>query len=369
MRILVADNHEDGMFKCRKELLEALTSLGEVHISLPEGKYTKALMNIGCVFEKLEIDRRGMNPIHEITLIRAYGHLLNKVMPDVVLTYSIKPNIYLGFLCAKKRIPYIANITGLGSAIENKGLYQKIVLLLYRIGLRKAYMVFFQNKKNRDFMLKQKVYSGKYDVIPGSGVNLNQHKFEVYPEETKALRFLTIGRIMKDKGTDELLSAARIVKSKFPEVSFSLIGFFDGDYEKKIKNAELEGIVKYHGHQDDVHSYITNSHAIVHPSYHEGMANALLEGASAGRPVIATDVPGCIETFTPDETGFACKARDAESLTEAIIRFIELPYQEKIKMGIAGRRKMESEFSRDIVVKKYLNSITNLKGATKNESL
>ena len=362
MRILVADNHEDGMYKCRKELLEALVKYCEVHISVPEGKYTNAMTDIGCIYEKLDIDRRGMNPLHELRLFHTYRRLIHTVAPDVVLTYSIKPNVYLGILCARRSIPYIANITGLGTAIENKGLYQKLILLLYRYGLRRAHMVFFQNKENRDYMIEQKVYTGRHDIIPGSGVNLIQHKFEEYPEDTKALRFLTIGRIMKDKGTDELLIAARTIKSKYPEVTFTLIGFFDGDYEQKIKDAEAEGIIEFHGHQDDVHAFITNSHAIVHPSYHEGMANALLEGASAGRPVIATDVPGCIEAYTPNETGISCKARDAESLTNAITRFIELSYQDKKIMGLAARKKMEHEFSREIVVKKYLDSINELKG-------
>ena len=361
MKILVADNHEDGMYKCRGELLEKLTEFAEVHISVPKGKYTCEMEKFGCVFEDLKIDRRGMNPANEIKLLSDYKKLLKKVEPDVVLTFSIKPNVYLGHLCAKRKIPYIANVTGLGSALQSHGVSTILTRVLYRWGLRRAQMVFCQNKANLDYMLKHKVIKTSYELVPGSGVNLKRHQFEEYPPETKSLSFLTIGRIMKEKGTDELLYAARVVKKKYPAASFSLIGFYDGDYEQIISRAQDEGIIEFHGHQDDVHSFIKNCGAVIHPSYHEGMANALLESAAAGRPVIATDVPGCIEAFTPGVTGFACRAADGVDLADAIIKFIETPYEKKAKMGLAARKKMEAEFSRDIVIGKYLKEINKIR--------
>ncbi len=357
MRILVADNHEDGMYKCRGELLDELVKIAEVYISVPKGKYTQALIEKGCRFENLEISRRSMNPFQELKLVNSYRKLLSRVKPDVVLTYSIKPNVYLGFLCGLKSIPYIANVTGLGSSIQNGGLISRLTVFLYQIGLKKASMVFCQNNTNRSFLLDRHIIQGPCELIPGSGVNLIQHCFEEYPPDTKRLRFLTIGRLMKDKGTDELLEAAKIVKTKYPDVSFSLIGFFDGDYKDIVETAEAEGLVTYFGHQDDVHSFIKRSHAIVHPSYHEGMANALLESAASGRPVIASDIPGCREALEPGRTGFACQPKNAESLAASIMRFIELPYQQKREMGIAAREKMEREFNREFVVEKYLNQI------------
>lgn len=364
MRILAADNHEDGMFKCRGELLERLCGMAQVYISVPDGKYVREMEKMGCVFEDIEIDRRGMNPLNEIKLISQYKKLLKKVKPDVVLTYSIKPNVYLGHLCARKKIPYIANVTGLGSAIRAGGLSAALTRFLYRIGLRKARMVFCQNEENLEYLLKHKVIKGDHDLIPGSGVNLDVHRFEEYPAESQGINFLTVGRIMKEKGTDELLCAAREVKKKYPDVTFSMIGFYDGDYEKIINDAQAEGIVTFFGHQDDVHEFVKKCSAIVHPSYHEGMANAILEGAAAGRPVIASDVSGCREAFVPGETGFACKPRDAKSLEDAIVRFIETPYEKKAAMGAAARRKMENDFSREIVVDKYVNQIRKI-GAEK----
>ena len=341
--------------------MKALNGIGDVFISVPRGKYTDKMVQMGCHFEELKIDRRGMNPLQEVRLIRDYVRLLNKVKPDIVLTYSIKPNVYLGYLCGRKGIPYIANVTGLGTSIQDEGISSKLTVLLYRIGLRKAGMVFCQNKSNRKFLLEQGVIKGRSELIPGSGVNLTAHCFEKYPPDTDELKFLTIGRIMKDKGTDELLEAARIVKRKHPAVSFSLIGFYDGDYQDKIEEAEKDGIVRFYGHQDDVHSFIKHSHAIIHPSYHEGMANALLESASAGRPVITTDVPGCIETYEPKITGFACKPKDSVSLANAILSFIDTPYEEKVKMGLMARAKMEKEFNRETVINKYLGAIREIR--------
>lgn len=360
IRVLVADNHEDGMLKCRGELIDELVKMSQVYISVPRGKYTQELMNKGCIFEELDISRRGTNPIKELILINSYRNLLKRVRPDIVLTYSIKPNVYLGFLCGIMNIPYIANVTGLGSSIQDGGVISKLTGILYKIGLRKANMVFCQNKTNQSYLLEHGIICGPNILIPGSGVNLNKHPYEEYPDETNEISFLTIGRIMKDKGTDELLEAARIVKKKYFNVSFSMIGFFDGDYEGIIEQAEKDGIVSYHGHQDDVHSFIKDCHAVVHPSYHEGMANALLEGAATGRPVIATCVSGCIETFDPGVSGFSCRPKDSVDLANAIIRFIELPHEDKVKMGIAGRRKMELEFDRKMIIEQYMNEIKKI---------
>lgn len=357
MRILLIDNHEDGVYKCRGELIKKLLEDNEVYVSLPKGKYTNELINWGCKFEDVEIDRRGTNPINEIKLIAYYNKLLNRIKPDIVLTYSIKPNSYAGSLCAIKNIPYIANITGLGSAIINGGLLSKISLLFYKIGLRKARIVFFQNESNKDYMTKRKIVNSNYKVLPGSGVNLNIHKFEEYPSEDKPISFITIGRLMKDKGTDELLEAAKIVKKYYPKVTFNLIGFYDGDYKEKIDKAVEEGIVNFYGHQDDVHSFIKQSHATIHPSYHEGMANALLESAACGRPVLASNIPGCKEAFIEKETGLGFKPQDSNDLANTITEFINLPYSKKKQMGIQGRLKMENEFDRELIIESYLEEI------------
>lgn len=357
MNILIVANNDVGLYKFRRELVEELLREHEVHICLPDGGYVANLTAMGCVYHSCEFDRHGTNPLAELKQISFYKALLKSVKPDIVFTYTVKPNVYAGMACASLGIPYVANITGLGTAIENGGLMQKFLLLLYKIGLRKAQKVFFQNESNRDFMLAKGVVKGNYGMLPGSGVNLEEHKAEPYPDNQEPLVLVNIGRIMKDKGADEILYAAKTIRKDHPNVVFRIIGGFDGAYEEKVQAAVAAGEIEYLGHQSDVHACLKEAHAIVHASYHEGMSNVLLEAAACARPVIATDVAGCRETYENGITGIACRAHDGEDLVRAIREFIGLTYENKMLMGQAGRRKAEREFDRGIVIKEYLNEV------------
>lgn len=358
MKVLILSNFGMGLYKFTKELIEELIRQGmEVHLALPRDQYTDKLVELGCRFTETKIDRRGTNPFTDLKLFLRYLYLLRSIKPDVVLTYTIKPNIFGGTACRLLRIPYLANVTGLGSAIENKGVLQKLTLRLYSVGLAKARCVFFQNEANRTMFLHKKLVKGKTKRIPGSGVNLEEHPYEEYPSKEKAIRFLFIGRMMKEKGIDELLQAAVQVKTSYPAVQFDLIGFQEESYSDRTHEYEKRGIIHYYGRQEEVHSYIKNSHAVLLPSYHEGMANVLLEGAATGRPLLATRIPGCIEAFVEEESGLGFEPRNVESLVKAIHQFIELPYGKKRAMGQIGRFKMEQEFDRRLVVKAYLEEI------------
>ena len=292
--------------------------------------------------------------------IFSYVKTIKHIKPDTVLSYTIKPNIYGGIASRINKVPYLVNITGLGTSAENPGFIQKITWTLYRIGLKKANCVFFQNESNRSFFKNKNIIINKTRLIPGSGVNIDQHKFEKYPEEDGIIKFLFIGRIMKAKGVDELLDAAMIIKNKYPNVLFNLVGPSEENYNEKLENLQKAGIIKYHGQQDDVHSFIKESHATILPSYHEGIANVLLESASAGRPVIASKIPGCQETFDEGISGLGFEVKNVNALINAIVKFIELPYKEKKKMGTAGRKKMEKEFNRQIVIDAYIEEINKL---------
>lgn len=360
MRIFIAANNDVGLYKFRRELVEELLKAHEVHICLPDGEYIEKLTKLGCVYHACEFDRHGTNPLAELKQISFYKRLLKKVNPDVVFTYTVKPNIYAGMACASLNIPYIANITGLGTAIENGGIMQKLLLVLYRCGLRKAQKVFFQNDSNRDFMLAKGVVKGAYEMLPGSGVNLEEHKAEPYPKEKEPLILVNIGRIMKDKGADEILHAAKEIRKEHPYVVFRLIGGFDGAYEEKVHRAAEAGEIEYLGQQSDIHACLKEAHAIVHASYHEGMSNVLLEAAACGRPIIATDVAGCRETYENGVSGIACKARDGEDLVRAIRAFVALPHDQKERMGQAGRCKAEREFDRALVIEQYMEEIREI---------
>lgn len=361
MRVLIVANNDVGLYKFRRELVEALLRLHEVHICLPDGEYVVNLQAMGCVFHPYEFDRHGTNPIAELKQISFYKSLMRSVKPDVVLTYTVKPNVYAGMACASLNIPYMANITGLGTAIANGGLMQKFLKLLYRHGLRKAHTVFFQNEENREFMVSNGIVKDNYVMLPGSGVNLSEHRAEDYPANEEPLMFVNIGRIMKDKGADEVLYAAKTIRREYPQTVFRVIGGFDGDYEEQIRLAQEAGDIEYLGQQSDVHAYLRDAHAIIHASYHEGMSNVLLEAAACARPIIATDVAGCRETYDDGVSGIACKAHDGDDLVRAIREFIALPYEQKQAMGLAGRRKAEKEFDRTAVVKCYIDQIDTIR--------
>lgn len=361
MKILILANFGMGLYKFRKELLEKLISENhEVYISLPNDEYVPKLEVLGCKFVDTKLNRRGTNPITDLELLLDYVKLIKQIKPDVVLTYTIKPNIYGGIACRITKIKYIANITGLGTAVENPGFIQKITLILYKLGLKKASCIFFQNINNQKFFQDRKISQTNTRLVPGSGVNLEEYTLQKYPEKHKAITFLFIGRIMKAKGIEELLEAAKIVKASYPTVQFDLIGPIEEDYTQKIEELDKEGIVRYYGQQDDVKTYINSSHATILPSYHEGIANVLLESAASGRPILASNVPGCMETFDEGFTGFGYEVRNVESLVNAIIRFIKLPYEKQVEMGINSRKKIENEYDRNLVINAYLDEINRI---------
>jgi len=351
-----------GLYKFRKELIEKLINLNYgVYISLPYDDYVPRLQELDCECIETNFNRQGMNPISDIKLLINYIKIIKKIKPDVVLTYTIKPNIYGGMACRLLNIPYIANITGLGTAVENTGMLQKLTILLYKIALKKVSCVFFQNAENMQFFVENKIaIKNTRRLIPGSGVNLNFHVFENYPTDTHKITFIFIGRLMKNKGINELLEAAEKVKQLYPNIKFNIIGNFDEDYSAKIKDYSDRGIINYLGYQDNVHMFIKDSHAIILPSYHEGTANVLLEAASTGRPVLASNVAGCKETFDESISGFGFEVKNVESLFNTIIKFIETPYEQKRLMGVAGRKKMENEYNRDIVISAYLEEIERI---------
>ena len=358
MKVLILSNIDMGLYKFRRELLEELVKDNEVYFCVPDGDFVSKIKEIGCKFVSCNVlDRRSTNPIKDMKLIKLYRKTLKDINPDVVLTYTIKPNIYGGLVSCQMKIPYITNVTGLGTAIENGGLLARISIYLYKIGLRKASCVFFQNKNNQKLFVDKGIVKGKTRLIPGSGVNLKAHCLEPYPSDDAGIRFLFVGRIMEDKGIEELLSEIRTIHKENKNVLLDIVGFCDEDYSTTLDEAEREGAIINHGVQSDVHPFYTRCHCTVLPSYHEGTANVMLESSSTGRPVITTRVPGCQETFDEGITGFGCEAKNAESLNVAIRKFLLLSQDERKEMGLAARAKMEKEYDRNIVLKAYKEEI------------
>lgn len=357
MKIMILANNDVGLYQFRKELIEELLKQHEVVISLPYGDFVKPLEDIGCKFIDTPVDRRGMNPIKDLRLFFAYWKILKQEKPDLVITYTIKPNVYGGCICRLIKIPYAVNITGLGTAFENAGMLKKIVTFMYKVGCKKAKVVFFENEGNRQIFIQEKIVKqSQTHRLNGAGVNLEKYQVAPYPDGEK-LKFLFMGRIMAEKGIDELFEAMHHLVSDGINCELNLLGFYEENYKEKIEKYQAEGWLNYYGYQKDVKPFIEDSHCFVLPSWHEGMANTNLECAAMGRPVITSSIHGCMEAVEDGVSGYLCEKQNADDLYRTMKKFAMLSYDDKKNMGLAGRRRMEDIFDKKKVVKETLKEL------------
>ena len=358
-KVLFLVNHDVVIYNFRLEIVERLLADGhQVVISSPYGERIDALVELGCEYRTIEMSRHGMNPLQELKLLNTYIRLIKEVEPDIVLTFTIKPNVYGGIACAMLGVPYVVNITGLGTAVENGGLVQKITVMLYRLALPKVQRVFFQNEENRQFFVDRKLAVAKHGMLPGSGVNLQRFSPLEYPGD-ETTEFVFISRIMKEKGVDQYLEAAEYIRAKYPNTRFHVCGFCEQAYEQRLKELHEKGIIHYHGMVRDVRKVIAQTHCTIHPTYYpEGLSNVLLESAACARPLITTDRSGCREVIDNGSNGFIVRQQDTADLIEKIEAFLELSWEQRRDMGRAGREKIEKEFDRQIVVEKYLEEVS-----------
>jgi glycosyltransferase involved in cell wall biosynthesis len=359
-RILILANHDLGLYKFRKELIQEILYRGnEIYTSLPNGEQVKNLVDMGCVFIETEVDRRGLNPINDFRLLLFYLKIFKEIKPDFVITYTIKPNIYGGIVSNFVKIPYAINITGLGTAFQKDGFLKKVIIFLYKISSKKANVVFFENQENQQLFIDNNIVIEKNTCkLNGAGVNLDEYKYCEYPRDNGKIRFLFIGRVMKEKGIDELFEVACRIKRKYKNVIFDIVGPFEDKYEKKIMELQKMDVIKYHGFQTDVRMFIKTTNCFVLPSYHEGMANTLLESGAMGRPLITSNICGCKEAVIEGESGFLVKVGDSDDLYSKIKKFIELPYNIKVDMGMKSREHIEKEFDKKLVVKSTLEALS-----------
>lgn len=357
MKILVITNHSYMFWRFRRELMVRLLENHEVVLSTPFVGHEEDLRALGCRLVETEVDRRGINPVTDSRLIRAYAALLKQERPDLVITYSIKPNIYAGFLCRIKKIPYCVNVQGLGTAFQKKGLAQ-LVTIMYRHAVKKAGTVFFENEGNAAlFRARHITPAGQQTVLHGAGINLDDYPCRPYPQRD-VIRFLYVGRIMREKGVEELFYAIRNLHEKYgKKVVLDLVGFFEDGYKDQVEALKRDGIATFYGFQEDPRPFYEQADCIVLPSYHEGMSNVLLEGAATGRALIASDIPGCREAVEDGISGYLCPAKDREALLEAMERFMACDPQKRACMGQHGRERMERLFSRKQVVEKTVRAI------------
>ncbi|MGN1195082.1 MAG: glycosyltransferase family 4 protein [Acutalibacteraceae bacterium] len=360
MKILFLVNHEVTLYYFRMELLKALVDAGnEVYLSMPRQEHAEAFEKMGCKIIETPITQYGMNPIKEYKLIKIYKSILNRLSPDVVVTFTIKPALYGGIACAAKKVPYISAITGLGGAFEKGALFKAIITLMYKYATRSIGCMIFENSANSEIFEQMGIAKGKHLVVSGAGVNLEKHKFEEYPEE-KGTKLLFVGRMMRDKGIFELVEAVKKARETYADLTLDIIGWCEKECEELKNSFTEDGGIHYLGWQEDVHGFVNACHAVVLPSYHEGMANALLESSSSGRPILASNIPGCREAFDDKVTGVGFEARSTDSLYEAIMYFAGLTNEQRAEMGRLARQKMEKEFDRKKVVEEYIKEIKKI---------
>ena len=358
-KVLFLVNHDSGLYNFRLELIERLLSDGhQVVVSSPYGERIDQLRRLGCKYYEIEIERHGMNPFKELKLIFVYLKLIKDICPDIVFTYTIKPNIYGSIASRSLKTPCVANITGLGTAVENGGIVQQAVIFLYKFAFKKAQKVFFQNEENMRFFASKKIALNKHDLLPGSGVNLKRFLPIEYPSDKVKVEFAFISRIMSEKGIDQYLEAAQHIKARHPNTVFHVCGFCEQPYEDKLNEMMQKEIIIYHGMVRDVKTILKDIHCVIHPTYYpEGISNILLESSACACPIITTNRAGCREVIDDGVNGFIVKQKDSQDLIDKIEKFLSLSWEEKRKMGLAGRKKVEEGFDRNIVVNAYLKEL------------
>jgi len=357
MKILILANYDLGLYKFRKELIEKLLNQGhDVYISLPNGDLVRYFEEIGCHFIDTPIDRRGINPKKDFRLLKAYKRMMKGIDPDLVITYTIKPNIYGGIASRLAHKSYAVNITGLGTAFEKPGLVRGLVVNLYKYALKKAKVVFFENCGNRDELISFGCCEKKKTVVlNGAGVNIDTYCYLPYPHNG-VVKFLFVGRVMKEKGIVELFDAMKRLNAEGRKCLLDVVGPFEDDYREKIEELGKTGWLRYYGYQEDVKQFIAACDCFVLPSYHEGMANTNLECASSGRPIITSNIPGCKEAVI-EGSGLLCEPQNADSLYQVMKRMIETPREYREVMGRNGRKHMENVFDKNKVIEETVKEL------------
>ena len=378
--IALLTNNDDDVYCFRLELIQAFISSGyRLLISCPDGPKFEVMESIGLrknkefIYDDPPIDRRGTNIVNDSKLIWHYRKLFRTYRPDVVLTYTAKPNVYATIVADSLHIPVINNITGIGSVINETGLKKNFIMWLFKNAYRRSSCIMFQNKTNMELSQSLGWVKGDSVLIPGSGVALDRFPVQDYPEggngiDGATVVFNYIGRVLKDKGVDDYIEAARRIRSEYPRTEFNILGFIEpteSHYEAELNELQKQGIVYYRGSQKDVRPWIGRAHGIIHPStYGEGMSNVLLENASSGRIIITTDNPGCMETVNDGVSGLLYHGGDVEALVKCIKTVVhDMTNESRREMGLEGRKKVEAEFSRELVIEAYLEKIRGITGA------
>ena len=368
LKIAVSSNCAWSIVNFRAGLIRTLLAKGyEVVAIAPRDAHAERLVEMGCRFIPIAMDNKGTNPIVDAALFSRYLAILRRERPYAFLGYTIKPNIYGSLAAQACGIPVINNITGLGTAFIRENWLTSIVKSLYRTALARSQVVFFLNEDDRSLFVQQKlVTAGRTGLLPGEGIDLQYFMpFASKAANDPKVSFLLIARLLYDKGVGEYVEAARMLKSRRLGIVCRLLGFLDAENRTAVSRNDVEswvreGFVEYLGAADDVRPHIAATDCVVLPSYREGTPRTLLEAAAMGKPVVATDVPGCREVVEHARTGLLCQVRDAHDLSEKMHMIAEMAPLERQTMGAAGRAKMAREFDERLVIKAYFRALAEI---------
>lgn len=367
VKIIICINTAWNLINFRSGLIRAFVANGhEVIAVAPVDEYAARLNELGCHYVPMSMDNRGAHPVQDLILMWRLWRLMRSERPDVFIGYTVKPNVYGSIAARLLGIPVINNITGLGSVFIKQGWLVQVVRWLYRAALSRSAKVFFQNDDDRQlFIGNGLVRTELTDLLPGSGIDLNRFTPTQKPLHNTGdskFRFLLIARMLRDKGVGEYVEAAGLLRQRWPNAEFCLLGFLDVQNPTAISQAEMDAwvaqcFVKYLGVSEDVRDAIAAADCVVLPSYREGTPRTLLEAAAMARPIIATDAVGCREVVDDGVNGYLCKVRDANDLAEKMAKMLLLPPELRYEMGLRGRAKVEAEFDERLVILKYLLAI------------
>ncbi|WP_162428369.1 glycosyltransferase family 4 protein [Pontibacter pudoricolor] len=371
MRIAIVINTSWNIFNFRLSLIKALLAEGHEVIAIaPRDNYSQRLIDAGCRFVPVTMEK-GTNPFKDIWLTWRLYRAYSRVKPDVVLHYTIKPNIYGAIAAHFAHLPAINNVSGLGTVFIKKDYISSIALKLYKQAFQYPAKVFFQNQDDRRLFLKHNlVRAGITEVLPGSGIDLQAFTPVLKPDPNAPFTFLMIARVLYEKGVAEYMEACRLLKVKYPTIKCQLLGQVDELSRFGVKQTVLdawlaEGAVEYLGTTDDVATIIAQADCVVLPSYREGTPRTLLEAAAMAKPLIATNVPGCREVVQQNINGLLCRIRNAPDLAEKMEQMLQMPPEQLQKMGEASRHIAETKFDVNFVIQRYLHAIAEVANSKK----
>ena len=369
MKIAIVLNTSWNIYNFRMGLVKSLLEHGyEVTAIAPKDEYTHLLIDAGCNYQEVTMDSRGANAIKDLGLIFELLGIYRRVKPDVILHYTIKPNIYGTLAASILRIPTVNNVCGLGTAFLNKGIVSRIAIGMYKLAFKFPKLVYFQNNDDKQFFEENNIIrNSATHVLPGSGINLAHFK----PTESvknKKFTFLLISRLIHDKGIIEYIDAVKYLKEKGIDANFQILGNKDTEHRRGISEDIIKSwvdnnIVEYLGGTDDVRPYINEADCVVLPSYREGTPKSLLEAASSAKPIVATNVAGCTNIVQDNVNGLLCNVKDSKDLADKLETMSALPKERLIEMGIESRKIVEQKFDEKIVIDSYLNTISSFQNS------